>query len=62
MNELEVSILNEDTERQISYDITYVWTLNYDANELLDKTEIVSDTENKLMVTKAERGGGKLGV
>ena len=62
MNDLEVSILSEDTERQISYDITYVWTLNYDANELLDKTEIVSDTENKLMVTKGERGGGKLGV
>ena len=60
MNDLEVSILSEDTERQILYDITYVWTLNYDANELLDKTEIVSDIENKLMVTKGERGGGQI--
>ena len=46
MNDLEVSILSEDTERQISYDITYVWTLNYDANELLDKTETVSEKTN----------------
>ena len=58
--DLEVSILSEDTERQIAYDITYVWNLNYDANELLDKTEIVSDIENKLMVTQGERGGGQI--
>ena len=40
--EVEISSLSEDTT-QTSYDITYVWTLNYDARELLDKTETVSE-------------------
>ena len=35
--DVEISPLSEDTEGQVSYDITYVWTLNYDANELPDK-------------------------
>ena len=30
----------------------------YGTNELIYKTEIDSKTENKLMVTKGERGGG----
>ena len=45
-----------DRERQISYDIAYMWNLkkkkNY-TNELVYKTDI----ENKLMVTKGEKGG-----
>ena len=28
-----------DRERQIPYDITYVWNLKYDTNELTSKTE-----------------------
>ena len=28
-----------DRERQISYDITYMWNLKYDTNELIYKTE-----------------------
>ena len=35
-----------------------MWNKKYDTNELIDKTEIDSDIENKLMVTKGERGGG----
>ena len=31
-----------DRERQISYDITYMWNLKNDANELIYKTEIES--------------------
>ena len=31
---------------------------NYGTNELIYKTEIDSKIENKLMVTKGERGGG----
>ena len=31
--------------------------LKYDTNELIYKTEIDSDIENKLMVTKGEMGG-----
>ena len=46
-----------DRERQISYDITYMWNLKYDTNELIDKTETDSDVEKKLMITKGERGG-----
>ena len=41
-----------------------MWNLkkNY-TNELISKTEIDSDIENKLMVTKGDsRGRGKLGV
>ena len=33
-----------------------------DTNELIYKTEIDPQTENKLMVTKGEGGGDKLGV
>ena len=28
-----------DRERQIPYDITYLWNLKYDTNELICKTE-----------------------
>ena len=33
-----------DRERQISYDITYMWNLKYDANELIYETETDSQT------------------
>ena len=33
-----------ERERQISYDITYVWTLKYDTNELIYETETDSQT------------------
>ena len=45
--DLEMTILDEvksDRERQIPYDITYVWNLKYDTNELIYKTEM--DSEN----------------
>ena len=32
------------SERQISYDITYMWNLKYDTNELIYKTVIDSQT------------------
>ena len=28
-----------ERERQIPYDITYMWNLKYDTNELINKTE-----------------------
>ena len=39
--DLETIILNEVSQkkRQISYDIAYIWTIKYDANELTYKTE-----------------------
>ena len=37
------TLIQKDTctprERQISYDITYMWNLKYDTNELIYKTE-----------------------
>ena len=33
-----------DRERQISYDITYMWNLENDTNELIYKTETDSQT------------------
>ena len=45
--DLEIIILSEVRERQISYDITYMWNLNNfvnDTDELTDKTEINPQT------------------
>ena len=33
-----------EKERQIPYDITYMWTLKYDPNKLIYETEIDSQT------------------
>ena len=46
-------------ETQIPYAITYTWNLNYDTNELIHKTEGLTDIQNKLMVIKRERGWGR---
>ena len=44
--DLEIIILSEvsQTERQIPYDITYMWNLKYDTNKLIYKTETDSQT------------------
>ena len=34
-----------DRERQISYDITYLWSLKNDTNEFINETEIDSQTQ-----------------
>ena len=46
-----------EKERQISQDITYTWYLKYDANEPIYKTEIDSQTENRLVSAKGEGAG-----
>ena len=53
----EISILVEmsDTVREISHNITYMWNLKKkDTNELIYKIEILTDIENKFMLTKGE--------
>ena len=54
-----------DRERQISYDLTYMWNLKrwYKQTYLQNRNRL-TDTENKLIVTKEKRGAGrdKLGV
>ena len=44
--DLEIIILSEisQTERQMPHDITYMWNLKYDTNELIYKTETRQDT------------------
>ena len=43
--DLEITILSEVSQRQISYDITYMWNLKTnDTNELINKTEKDSQT------------------
>ena len=45
-----------DRERQISYDIAYIWNLKkwYKLNYLQNRNQLL-DLESKLMVTKGER-------
>ena len=58
--DLEFIILSEvsQTERQISYDISYMWNLKYDTNELITKQKQTHSIENNLTVTKGEEGEG----
>ena len=48
-----------DRERQISYDINYIWNLKkwYKWTYLQNRNRL-TDIANKLMVTKGERWGG----
>ena len=46
-----------DRERQISYDITYMWRLKYDINEFIHKTEIDSQTEKTNLWLPKGKGG-----
>ena len=42
--DLEIITLSEVSQRQIPYDITYMWNLKYDTNELIYKIETDSLT------------------
>ena len=55
--------IKSDRERQISYDITYMWNLKkwYKWTYLQNRNRH-TDIENKLTVTKGERGWGSLGL
>ena len=50
MDDLDIITLSEVNQRQMLYDITYVWNLKKSTTELIYKT--YTDTANKLMVTK----------
>ena len=48
-------------ERQISYNIIYMWNLKYDTDELIYKTETDSQTAKaNLWLPKGERGGRRI--
>ena len=59
--DLEIIMLSKsERERQIPHDITYMWNLKSDTNELTYETESDPQTiENKLLVTQVEREGVK---
>ena len=60
---LELLILSEVSQRQISYDITYIWNLKCCSAYLQNRNRL-ADIENKLLLTQVERkhGGDKLEV
>ena len=61
--DLEMIILSKsDRERQIPYDITYMGNLKYGTNEAIYKTNRLTDTENRLVVTKEEGVWGRGGM
>ena len=59
--DLEMVILSEVSQRKTNFmiDHLYVESKNNGTNEPIYKIEIVTDVENKLMVTKGERREGQ---
>ena len=56
---LKIIILSEISQRQIPYDITYMWSLkNNNTNELMYKTEIDSQTQRMSCGLKCGGVGG----
>ena len=58
-----------ERERQMPYDITYMWNLKYGTNEPVYKTApiYITDIEKRLVVAKSRAGGrmewtGRLGL
>ena len=43
--DLEITKMSEVRERQIPYNIIYMWNLKYDTSELIYKTETDSQTQ-----------------
>ena len=54
--DLKIIMLNEVRQIQILCDITNTWSLKYDTNKLIYRSETLTDIKNKLMVTKGDRG------
>ena len=42
----------------LPYDITYMWNLKWDTNELIYERNRLTNIENRLMAAKEERSGG----
>ena len=51
-----------ERERQIPYDITYMWDLKYDTNEPICETETDSELEYRFVVSKGKSVGGRNGL
>lgn len=63
--DLETVIMSEihQTDKDTSYNITYVWNLKNGTNEFIFKTEVESQMQKKVIVTKMKmrEGRDKLG-
>ena len=46
-----------EQEKQIPYEITYIWSLKYDTNEHIYETGTESRTDNRLVVAKSGGSG-----
>ena len=57
--DLKIIILSEIRQRQIPYDITYMWNLKYDTNELIYKTETDLHTQKTNLWLPKGKGGGE---
>ena len=54
--DLEIIILSQsERERQIPYDITYMWNLKWGTNDPTCRTETDSQTENRLVFAGGQR-------
>ena len=56
----EIITLSKVSQRQMSYDITHMWNLKHDINELIYKTETDSDFKTKLTVTDGQYAHEKM--
>ena len=51
--DLEMIILSEVRERQISYDITYIWSPEYVTNELICETDSYIHIRTSICITES---------
>ena len=61
--DLQIIILSEvsQKEKEIPYDITYMWNPKYGTNELICETEKDSQTQRTdLWLARGRRGGGEM--
>ena len=58
--DLEIIILSEIRQRQISYDITYMWNLKYDTNEHIYETKTDSWAQRTQLGLPRRREGWRV--
>ena len=56
--DLEIIIVNEVSQKD-KYDITYMWAIKYDTNELIYETEADSQAEIRTVIAKEKRRWGR---
>ena len=59
--DVETVIMSEihQTDKDISHDITYIWNSKNGTNEFIFKTEMESQMQKKVIVTKMKMGEGR---